>query len=74
MLRQRRPILGVGVEGLVDVLHTTAARRRRDEPLDLEHIGVMQEMHHRLKVVGIGAADVGRDDDPMAAASQRAVT
>ena len=41
-------------------------------PFEVEHVGVEQQVDHRLLVVGIGAADVGRDEDAMADAVERA--
>ena len=60
---QVRVVRGVAVDHLEDVLAPAGAVGRRDQPLDVEHVGVEQEVHHRLEVVGIGAADVGGDDD-----------
>jgi hypothetical protein len=36
----------------------------RKQSFGIEYIGVGQVMYHRLKVVGIAAPDIGRNDDP----------
>ena len=59
---QLRVVRRVAIDHLEDVLAAAGAVRRRDQPLDVEHVGIEEEVHHRLEVVGIGAADVGRDD------------
>ena len=60
---QRRVVLGVAVDDLEDVLAAARSPGRRDEALHVEHVGVEEEVHHRLDVVGVGASDVRRHDD-----------
>lgn len=68
-----RPSAQVGIVVLVACDHlkemfpaSRAAAGRRDQSLEVEHVGIEQHMDHRLEVIEIGAADVGGDDDPMA--------
>ena len=43
-----------------DFLFTAAAiRRRRNESLDIEFIGIHQQMNHRLVIVGVSSANIG---------------
>jgi hypothetical protein len=44
------------------MLRSSWTIRRRNQTFDVEHVGVHEEVHHRLEIVGIGATDVGRDD------------
>ena len=53
----------VPVNDLEDVFATARAVWRRDEPFDVEPVRVHQEVDHRLEVVGVGATDIGGDDD-----------
>ncbi len=62
--REPRVVRGVMVEDLEDVLLAAGPPGRGDEALDVEHVGVEEEVRQGLEVVGIGAADVRRDDDP----------
>ena len=63
---QVRVIHSIPIDDLEDVLTPAWSVRRRDDPLDVEHIGIQQEVHHRLEIVRIGAADVGRHEDTRA--------
>ena len=61
---QVREVRGVAIDDLQEMLLAAGPVRRRDQPLDVEHVGVDEEVHHRLEIVGIGAADVRRNEDP----------
>ncbi len=62
VLRPRRKVgkvLLVLVDDLEDVARATGRPWGRHQPLNVEHVGVEQKVDHRLKVVWVGAADVG---------------
>jgi hypothetical protein len=61
---QRRIVALIGVNHLEDVLFAAFAWWRRDQPLQVEHVGIDQQVHQRLKIVRVRPADVGRDDHP----------
>ena len=69
---QVRIVALVAVDHLEDVALAPRPVRRRHQAFQVEHVGVEQQMDHRLLIVGIGAADVGRDEDAMADAVERA--
>ena len=69
---QVRIVALVAVDHLEDVALAPRPVRRRHQAFEVEHVGVEQQVDHRLLVVGIGAADVGRDEDAMADAVERA--
>src|SRR3546814_547678 len=57
-------VLGVRIDHLVDVAGAaTVLGRGRDQPDQPVLVGIEQGVDHRLDVVGIRAADVGRDEN-----------
>ena len=69
---QVRIVALVAVDHLEDVALAPRPVRRRHQAFQVEHVGVEQQVDHRLLVVGVGAADVRRDEDAMADAVERA--
>ena len=68
---QVRVVPLVTVDHLEDVAGAPRPVRRRDQAFQVEHVGVEQQVDHRLLIVGIRSADVGRDQDAMAHAVER---
>lgn len=62
----------IAVDNLENLLFATLAGGRRKQAFYVEDIGVQEQMHHRLKIVGIHAADIGRDEGAVAMAGKRA--
>ena len=51
------------VDHLQNVLSTPRTIGRGNQPFDIEHVGVHQEVHHRLKVILIRSTDVAGDEN-----------
>ena len=69
---QPRVVLLVGVDDFQEMGRAALAGRRGDQALDVQHVGIQEQMNGRLEIVGIGAADVAGDDHPGTVSCQRA--
>jgi hypothetical protein len=70
---QVRVVARVLVDHLEDVVLPPRPVRRRDQALQVEDVGVEQQVRHRLLIVGIGPADVRRHEHAVAHAIERAL-
>ena len=61
----------IPIDDLEDVLPAPGTEGRRYEALHVEHVGVEEEVHHRLQVVRVRAADVRRDEDALSGHRRR---
>src|SRR5690606_31811071 len=66
MASQRRVVLPVEIDDVEDVLDAAVPVRGGDEALQIETVRADQQMHHRLKVIRVGTADIGGDDHAVA--------
>jgi hypothetical protein len=55
---QSRKIFFIGINGLKDMLPSPGPVRRGNDSLEVEDIGIEQQVHHGLNVIGISAANV----------------
>ena len=58
---QLRIVALIAVNDRENVRLAARAERRGNQSLDVEHVGIEEQVDHGLKIVGVRAADVGRD-------------
>ena len=65
MRPELREVALIEIDHLQDVLLAAGSEWRRHETLDIEHIGIEEQVDHRLEIIGIRAANVAGNDDPV---------